>query len=127
MRKRGLAIACAATLAAIASASAQTYPARPITMIVPFAAGGPNDTIGRIMAERMRAPLGQPVMVENVVGANGTVGVGRAARAARKPRCGSVERLLPICRILPRTGAELRPCALTWPADRSTANNWGPT
>jgi tripartite-type tricarboxylate transporter receptor subunit TctC len=51
-------------------------------MIVPFAAGGPNDTIGRILAERMWAPLGQPVIIENVVGANGTIGVGRAARAA---------------------------------------------
>jgi predicted kinase len=51
-------------------------------MIVPLAAGGPNDTIGRILAERMRAPLGQPVIIENVVGANGTIGVGRAVRAA---------------------------------------------
>jgi tripartite-type tricarboxylate transporter receptor subunit TctC len=53
-----------------------------ITIIVPFAAGGPNDTIGRILAERMRATLGQPIIIENVVGANGTIGVGRAARAA---------------------------------------------
>jgi tripartite-type tricarboxylate transporter receptor subunit TctC len=82
MKKLGLAIVLAATLAAITGATAQSYPVRPITMIVPFAAGGPNDTIGRILAERMRAPLGQPVIVENVVGANGTIGVGRAARAA---------------------------------------------
>ena len=51
-------------------------------MIVPFPPGGPNDTLGRIMAERMRATLGQPVIVENVSGANGTLGVGRVARAA---------------------------------------------
>jgi tripartite-type tricarboxylate transporter receptor subunit TctC len=82
MRTLVVAIALAASLGAVTGATAQTYPARPITMIVPFAAGGPNDTIGRILAERMRAPLGQPVVVENVVGANGTIGVGRAARAA---------------------------------------------
>jgi len=82
MRMLGLAMVFAAALEAVSGAAAQSYPARPITMIVPFAAGGPNDTIGRIMAERMRAPLGQPVIIENVVGANGTIGVGRAARAA---------------------------------------------
>jgi len=60
---------------------AQDYPAKPITLIVPFPPGGPNDTLGRIMAERMRATLGQPVIVENVSGANGTLGVGRVARA----------------------------------------------
>jgi tripartite-type tricarboxylate transporter receptor subunit TctC len=75
-------IVLAAMLGSTSCATAQAYPARPITMIVPFAAGGPNDTIGRILAERMRAPLGQPVIVENVVGANGTIGVARAARAA---------------------------------------------
>ncbi len=63
------------------SASAQDYPAKPITLIVPFPPGGPNDTLGRIMAERMRTTLGQPVIVENVSGANGTLGVGRVARA----------------------------------------------
>ena len=61
---------------------AQTYPARPITMIVPFAAGGPNDRIARIMAERMQVLLGQPVMIENIDGAAGSIGTGRAARAA---------------------------------------------
>jgi tripartite-type tricarboxylate transporter receptor subunit TctC len=82
MIKLSLTIMFAAALGTITGAAAQPYPSRPITMIVPFAAGGPNDTIGRIMAERMRAPLGQPVIIENVVGANGTIGVGRAARAA---------------------------------------------
>jgi tripartite-type tricarboxylate transporter receptor subunit TctC len=62
-------------------AGAQTYPARPITMIVPFPAGGSTDTLARIMAERIRAPLGQPVVVENVAGAAGSIGVGRAVRA----------------------------------------------
>src|SRR3954453_13200480 len=64
------------------SAEAQTYPTRPITMILPFAAGGPTDALARIIAERMRGALGQPVIVENVAGAAGTIGVGRVARAA---------------------------------------------
>jgi len=65
----------------ICPALAQSYPARPVTLLVPFAPGGPTDTIGRIMAERMRAPLGQPVVIENVTGAGGSVGVGRVVRA----------------------------------------------
>jgi tripartite-type tricarboxylate transporter receptor subunit TctC len=68
--------------ASTASAWAQTYPSRPITMIVPYAAGGPTDTIARILSERMRISLGQPIIVENVVGAGGTIGVGRVARAS---------------------------------------------
>ena len=63
-------------------ARAQTYPTRPITMVVPYAAGGPNDTIARILTERMRASLGQTIIIENVTGAAGTIGVGRVARAA---------------------------------------------
>jgi tripartite-type tricarboxylate transporter receptor subunit TctC len=64
-------------------ASANAYPVRPITMIVPFPAGGPTDAIARILAERMRAELGQTVVVENTSGAaNGSVGVGRLVRAA---------------------------------------------
>src|ERR1700674_2735832 len=74
--------AFAATLGSIESASAQTYPSRPITMVVPFPAGGANDVIGRIIAERMRVSLGRPVIIENVSGANGSIGVGRVARAA---------------------------------------------
>jgi tripartite-type tricarboxylate transporter receptor subunit TctC len=62
-------------------AHAQTYPVRPVTMVVPFAAGGPTDTITRIVAERMRVALGQTVVIENVTGADGSIGVGRAARA----------------------------------------------
>jgi tripartite-type tricarboxylate transporter receptor subunit TctC len=72
----------AAALPAVSRiARAQAYPTHPITMIVPSAAGGVIDTIGRIMAEPMRRPLGQPVIVENVSGADGSIGVGRAARA----------------------------------------------
>jgi tripartite-type tricarboxylate transporter receptor subunit TctC len=59
-----------------------TYPSRPITMIVPYAAGGASDVIARMMAERMKSSLGQPVIVENVTGAAGTIAVGRVARAA---------------------------------------------
>ena len=61
---------------------AQAYPTRPMTMVVPYSAGGPTDTIARIMAERMRGSLGQIIIVENVTGAAGTIGVGRVARAA---------------------------------------------
>jgi tripartite-type tricarboxylate transporter receptor subunit TctC len=64
------------------AALAQTYPSKPITMNVPFAAGGSTDVIGRILAERMKITLGQPVIVENVTGAGGTIGVTRAVRAA---------------------------------------------
>jgi tripartite-type tricarboxylate transporter receptor subunit TctC len=80
MRKLLLTIALT-TLVGITSASAQTYPSKPITIIVPFAAGGGSDVIGRIVAERMRVSLGQPVIIENVVGAAGNMGVGRVARA----------------------------------------------
>ncbi len=71
-------IACAAGSAAIA----QTYPTRPITLVVPFPPGGSTDVIARILAERLKAPLGQPVIIENVGGAAGSIGVGRVARAA---------------------------------------------
>src|SRR5262249_17142314 len=70
----------AAALPAVAMA--QAYPTRPITMIIPFTPGGGSDAIGRIGGERMRASLGQPIVIENVAGANGSIGVGRAARAA---------------------------------------------
>ena len=63
-------------------AQAQSYPARPITIVVPFAAGGPTDAIARAISERMRVSLGQSVIIENVTGAGGSIGVGRAVRAA---------------------------------------------
>ena len=64
------------------NAAAQVYPSRPVTMVVPFPAGGSTDTIGRIMADGMRASLGQTIIIENVGGASGNIGVGRVARAA---------------------------------------------
>ena len=81
MRRLSLALAFAA-LVGIAGADAQSYPTRPITLIIPFPAGGSTDAIGRIVAERMRASLGQPIIIENVGGAGGSIGVGRVARAA---------------------------------------------
>jgi len=66
----------------VAAQTAQTYPNRPITMISPFPAGGPNDAIARTLAEHMRRSLSQPVIVENVGGASGSIGAGRVARAA---------------------------------------------
>jgi tripartite-type tricarboxylate transporter receptor subunit TctC len=76
-----LAASAAALPAVSPMALAEAYPSRPITMIVPFGAGGPTDVSGRIMAEGMRRSLGQPVIVENVTGADGSIGVGRTARA----------------------------------------------
>jgi tripartite-type tricarboxylate transporter receptor subunit TctC len=82
--KRGflLALAASASINAISPAFAEVYPARPITMIVPFVAGGPLDVVGRILGDRMRGALGQSVILENSTGAGGTIGVGRVARAA---------------------------------------------
>src|SRR5215468_11202336 len=81
MKKRLVALALV-TLVSIACAQAQTYPSRQITLIVPFPPGGSTDVAARILAERMRAPLGQPVIIENVGGAGGSIAVGRVARAA---------------------------------------------
>ena len=77
-----VAAALATTLAEITPAAAQTYPSRPITMIVPFPPGGATDAIARIMNDRLRIALGQTVIIENVGGAGGSIGVGRAVRAA---------------------------------------------
>src|SRR5215467_8519189 len=84
-RRKFLQFAGAAAVAPTFSrvATAQTYPSRPITMIVPFPPGGSTDAIGRVLAERMRGSLGQPVIIDNVGGAGGAIGVGRVARAAR--------------------------------------------
>src|SRR6266508_4725159 len=80
MSKLFAAIAIAATL--VGTARAQTYPSRPITIVVPFPAGGPTDALARVLAERMKGALGQSVIVENPTGAAGTIGTGRVARAA---------------------------------------------
>jgi tripartite-type tricarboxylate transporter receptor subunit TctC len=77
-----LAVGATALPAVSRIARAQTYPTRPVTLIVPWPAGGPSDTIARIIAERTGAALSQPVIVENVTGASGSIGVGRVARAA---------------------------------------------
>jgi tripartite-type tricarboxylate transporter receptor subunit TctC len=76
------ALALAATALVAPSAFAQTYPNKQITMIVPFAAGGPTDIIARIVADPMAKALGQPIVVENVAGAGGTTGITRAVTSA---------------------------------------------
>ncbi len=81
MRKRSLCLAVA-ILACAGAATAQPYPSHPVTLIVPFGAGGPVDTLARAISEAMRTSLGQAVIIENVTGASGTIGVGRAVRAA---------------------------------------------
>jgi len=81
MRKLLVAMALM-SFTSIASVHAQTYPSRQITLVVPFPPGGSTDVAARIMAERMRAPLGQPVIIENIGGAGGSIAVGRVARAA---------------------------------------------
>jgi tripartite-type tricarboxylate transporter receptor subunit TctC len=77
-----LTLGIAALLAVSQAAWAQAYPSRPITIVVPFTAGGPTDALVRTLSERMRISLGQPLIVENVTGAAGTIGVGHVARAA---------------------------------------------
>jgi tripartite-type tricarboxylate transporter receptor subunit TctC len=74
-------MAYAATMAVAGSAIAQDYPLRPITIVVGFSPGGPTDILARILGDRMQASLGQPVIVENMVGAGGTLAGGRVARA----------------------------------------------
>jgi tripartite-type tricarboxylate transporter receptor subunit TctC len=82
MKQRTFAIALTAGILWAGAAGAQTYPTKPVTMVVPFAAGGPTDALARLIAERMRVALGQPILIENVTGAGGSVGVGRVVRAA---------------------------------------------
>ena len=82
MKMLAYAIALAVNIVGIGGAAAQVYPSRPITIVAPFPAGGPSDVLARILAEPLRAALGQPVIIENVGGAGGNIGVGRVARAA---------------------------------------------
>jgi len=79
--RRIVVAALLATLAFAGVAAAQNFPSRPITIIVPFSAGGPSDAMARILAERMKVTLGETLLVENVTGAGGSVGVGRAVRS----------------------------------------------
>lgn len=80
MKTRSL-LAALALMISAGAAAAQPYPSRPITMIVPFGAGGPTDAVARIITQRMSQTLGQQVLIENVTGASGTIAVGRVARA----------------------------------------------
>jgi tripartite-type tricarboxylate transporter receptor subunit TctC len=80
--RRTVLIILAALLMSGGNALAENYPSHPITLVVPFSAGGPTDSMARIMADRMKTALGQSLLIENVTGAGGSIGVGRVARAA---------------------------------------------
>ncbi|MEA2896028.1 MAG: hypothetical protein QOJ84_1643 [Bradyrhizobium sp.] len=82
MRKKLLVALALTMVAGIIGAQAQPYPSRSLTLVVPFPPGGSTDAAARILAERMRAPLGQPIVIENVGGAGGSIAVGRVARSA---------------------------------------------
>src|SRR4029453_9047082 len=80
--KRAAAALLTFAMLALPAFAQQPYPSRPIALVVPFAAGGPTDTIARILGERMSKTLGQPVAIENVTGAGGSIAVNKVARAA---------------------------------------------
>lgn len=80
--RRTVLLALAALLVFCGSAFADNFPSRPITIVVPFAAGGPSDAMARILADRMKLTLGRTVLVENITGAGGSIGVGRVVHAA---------------------------------------------
>ena len=82
LQLRCVLVALLAGVAGAGTAAAQSYPSRPITVVVPFPAGGPTDTVARIMGDHMRSTLGQSVIIENVTGAGSTIGTGRVAAAA---------------------------------------------
>ena len=79
--RRLVCLVVAALMAFGVAVRAENFPSRPITIIVPFAAGGPSDAMARVLAERMRVTLGQPLVIENVTGAGGSIGVGRAVHS----------------------------------------------
>lgn len=81
MRTSIAAVLLASTVLVAGSAAAQDYPSNPITIVVPFSAGGPTDTVARLLAQSMSSTLGQQVLVENVGGAGGTLGAGQVAQA----------------------------------------------
>jgi tripartite-type tricarboxylate transporter receptor subunit TctC len=81
MRARDFAVVLAVMLAGVTGVRAETYPSKPITLIVPFPAGGPTDTVARIMSEHMSKTLGQSILVETVTGAGATIGIGRVVGA----------------------------------------------
>ena len=78
---RTIVLALVAMLSFVGAANAENYPSHPITIIVPFSAGGPSDAMARILAERMKLSLGEAILIENVTGAGGSIGVGRAVRS----------------------------------------------
>src|SRR5262245_58129656 len=82
MHRMLLALLCTTILQGVDGAAAQSYPSRSVSIVLPYPAGGPTDTLARVLAERMKAALGQTVIVENPTGAGGTIGTGRVARAA---------------------------------------------
>jgi tripartite-type tricarboxylate transporter receptor subunit TctC len=82
MRRLVIAVLCGAALFGIESAKAETYPSRPVTIVVPYPAGGSTGVLARILLEPMQAALGQSIIIENVGGGGGSIGVGRVARAA---------------------------------------------
>jgi tripartite-type tricarboxylate transporter receptor subunit TctC len=82
MTKWPIALAFAAATAIISPAAAHDYPSRPIAVVVPYPAGGAFDAIARILTDHMRTSLGQPVIIENIAGATGSIGVGRVARSS---------------------------------------------
>ena len=82
MIARRLVLALLAALALAPAGAAEPYPSRPITLVVPFPAGGPTDALGRLVGERMTRSLGQSVVIDNASGAGGTVGTAKVARAA---------------------------------------------
>jgi tripartite-type tricarboxylate transporter receptor subunit TctC len=107
-RLLSLAGAAAADLAAPQWTWAQSYPARPVRLIVPYAAGGPTDVFARIVAQKLSDSLGKQFYVENVVGASGNIGIGRGARRRRMAtRCSSFR---PTTWSIPRC---LAPCPTT--------------
>jgi tripartite-type tricarboxylate transporter receptor subunit TctC len=81
-RKLSFLVLACLLLATVQRAFAQQYPSRPVTIIVPFAAGGPTDTLARILGQRMTVTLGQSIIIENVTGASGSIAVGRVARSS---------------------------------------------
>jgi len=81
MRARDVAVVLAVMLAGMTGVRAETYPSKPITLIVPFPAGGPTDTVARLMGEHMSKTLGQSILVETVTGAGATIGIGRVVGA----------------------------------------------
>jgi hypothetical protein len=82
MKASAFVVALAIASAGVTGTQADTFPSRPVTVIVPYPAGGPTDTLARILADHMKNSLGEPIIVENVSGAGGSIGVARVARAA---------------------------------------------